>query len=142
MESHLESNKFYVPSVEEFHIGFEIEWLHHTDWIKVHFMSPGMFGFDDVDDLVKQTRVKYLDNSDIESLGFEKPKYIVSRSVPYYKDNETRLTHIPNEGYEIATRMKGPKGSDRNKAPWHIKIYCMDIKNKSELKKILTQIGI
>ena len=123
-----EEDKYYTPEIEEFHIGFEYEILQQGDYIKTTFLTQSEFGFDDVDDLINISRVKYLDREDIESLGFEmieSDKFIKDKN----KFTKYLLTvHLDN--FQIRT-------SDSNEC-----LFCGYFKNKSELKRILKQLGI
>jgi len=133
-------NKYYTPTEDEFFIGFEIEWLHHTDWIKVHFMSPGMFGFDDVEDLVKQTRVKYLDRDDVESLGWKAG----SSGIPM--EEYVGWQEFKRHDYTIILFDTGEVRVRQDKAEGIVMvidtIFKGTIRNKSELQRLLKQLGI
>jgi len=69
-------NKYYTPTIEEFHVGFEFEFRHsdykEDGWKK--FTTP-VFNMEREDcpfacQTLEEYRVKYLDREDIESLGF------------------------------------------------------------------------
>ena len=78
-------NKYYVPQIEEFRVGFEYEELIYTSvyderWrinIKKHIFETktwerGFPNFQWLNTLEEgKIRVKYLDSEDIESLGFK-----------------------------------------------------------------------
>lgn len=138
----MKSNKYYIPNIEEFHQGFEYEvWYNSAytkeKWIKETFEfydKDQIYHYDCVDLIPSfknngdSIRVKYLDQEDIESLGFIKHKTI---------DNYWKLNNI-------VLRIKNFK----------ISIYVYDdytvdklifegiIKNKSELIKLLKQLNI
>ncbi len=73
-------NKYYTPEIEEFHVGFEYEWFDGSDWNKVtqKYFDGGLFNNGDGEHPFEYQlsdvgiRVKYLDQEDIESLGFNK----------------------------------------------------------------------
>ena len=70
-------NKYYIPSIDEFHVGFEYEWKcdgTKTDWNK-SICDNVMIPLDVDCQRVNDYRVKYLDKEDIESLGFEPFKH-------------------------------------------------------------------
>ena len=134
--------KYYTPSVEEFHVGFEFEGHHEgeiAEWIKRKFEDGESAKYYD------EYRVKHLDHEDIESLGF---KHIqiewdkVSEERRYSKDNYSLLFY----SYSISEQNKHLRGS--------VTIYYRTgdfdgevifdgiIKNKSELKKLLKQLGV
>lgn len=132
-------DKYYIPSIEEFHVGFEYERLYIDEWLS-DAPFPEMAG----DHAIENTeflldegliRVKYLDKEDIEELGFHhwatnhNPK---GELVGYELSNERfNITFILKDSFlEIVETIT-------------YKPYFEGyIKNKSELKKILQQIGI
>ena len=65
----MEDNKYYTPSIEEFHIGFEYEWLdEYNVWNKENSTTEiSIKGFKEQN---YGLRVKYLNKEDIESLKF------------------------------------------------------------------------
>jgi hypothetical protein len=139
-------NKYYTPSIEEFHVGFEYEFREGTIWMKREYHpSHGLAGRI-LKDLV---RVKYLDREDIESLGFK-----------YLKDNRYEIHSNPRYAVwemkvidEMEQKRKGRLITDKDVA-FRITIdffhpdskgetwFYGTIKNKSELKKLLKQIGV
>lgn len=131
-------NEYYTPTIEEFHVGFEYEYMKTYNpidhkWYKA-IVDKCQVGLDFSDSSVY--RVKYLDKEDIESLGFEYRKDELVERVgsgklylkPYYKLTtwrnglEVRIVRKPDTKYQI--------------------IFEGQIKNKSELKKILKQLRI
>ena len=140
--------KYYTPGISEFHVGFEYEHCHSSIrfvmldlktgdtsngtepkeiWEKSVFTGnefdvwKSSFKFDDsLRD--GQIRVKYLDKEDIESFGFTQ-----TIEDQYYKDDFELLIDddlfiqiIKDDGF----------------------IFQGAIKNKSELEKLLKQLGI
>lgn len=152
-----EEEKYYTPSIEEFHVGFEYEIYSEglfedsiedfCGWYSYKFQQGNCFrDFEDIKLNLQQIRVKYLDKSDIESLGWkeaEETKEILQRFGRYtvfecanifltvYSDNmisivvntgKVKLT--PNEPMDLACIFNGT------------------IKNKNELKTLMKQLGI
>lgn len=148
MESKQE-NKYYTPSIEEFHVGFEYEYCTNClatatmatltqkdeNWIKKVFTEDNLFeptfayNFFEIS---KLSRVKYLDKEDIESLGWKDGEnyglsgyvlnYATDDSYQMYYNEDNQFTQIYN---------------------WNSKIIFEGvIKNKSELKRLLKQLGI
>jgi hypothetical protein len=157
-EKHLKEdimeNKYYTPEIEEFHPGFEYEHkLYYADdvnlnpktlgdtivpkkWIKrevwyiwIDEIYNAYIENESVKDLI---RVKYLDEDDIKSYGFEHDQttkdgvqYIKGSLLDdnvwhlFYKD---RYVHIFNQFSD--------------------KVFNGQIKNKSELKIVLKMLGI
>lgn len=85
----MKNNLYYIPTIEEFHVGFEFEYKPKVGpWVKVNqnnWMSPSkgmeldfcteqelLRKFDIIDQCIKRedVRCKFLDQSDIESLGW------------------------------------------------------------------------
>lgn len=138
-------NKYYQPELWEFHIGFEYEVIEmcsingapkHLQWNKNRLASLGDSKFNwYVKKYPKEFRVKHLDKEDIESLGFSLYKIHAGTTTHEFQSKDARymITFDHNFG-----------------SGWNITI--MDevdfiffhgyIKNKSELKRILKQVGI
>jgi len=130
-------SKYYTPEIEEFHVGFEFEWTNckTIDWHKASLKFIGndtfMYFFTS-----NQTRVKLLDREDAESLG-------------YVFDNKLSIGFIRLEnGYSYS--ISGIYGTDQDSisiAEINEKgnvqfLFHGKIKNKSELQKLLIQLGI
>ena len=124
----METNKYYHPDISEFHVGFEYEFKGQTDWVKTTYGSflpkhPEYYIKN------KEWRVKHLDKEDIESLGFiselvedgvvgfKRKSDIKARPYFYFLLNDTELNI-------------------------NICDVLFTIKNKSELKRLLVQLGI
>lgn len=148
---YIRKNVYYIPSIEEFHVGFEYyfcsayqEGVSATEIIidGKDGYEPKVFTFDvynynhskgeswkDVFESMltyEQIKVKYLDREDIESLGW-KCNYIDQ----YFKDGYTILI---DDDYFLQV-LKDDSEED-------IYLFQGTIKNKSELKVLLKQLGI
>lgn len=158
-----EESKFYVPSIEEFHVGFEYECkiIGHNGvhWGKgiadVEFLLTSFPLLVDGLDLI--FRVKHLDREDIESLGFDASNLVLSEDV-YFKraDDIVHLvkgcgsTIVINSNWGTSTTRKGKfyiglrgnTGELTEDLKTERCLFHGTIKNKSELKRILKQIGI
>jgi hypothetical protein len=136
-------SKYYTPSIEEFRVGFEYERLLNESgynsywkfdliksvWSKRVFTQSDFDkgrGWDNRRDLEDgYIRVKYLDQSDIESLGF---KYMMTSYDGYWKKGEVEIGFTPyDKKIQIST------------GGWNI---LVDIKNINELRVLLKQLGI
>lgn len=136
---------YYTPTIEEFHVGFECEvatisldgdegWseeLIGPTW----FNSIGQGGITESLVELSRFRVKYLDQEDIESLGFEykgvkdgREFYIDS----YEKKADPTWIVINYTTNDHSISLCDEKG-------WVF--FRGTIKNKSELKRILKQVG-
>lgn len=148
-----EKAKYYTPSLEEFHIGFEYEYKtttsimskHSHDWRKV---------VEDHDSIEERywselvCRVKYLTKEDIESLGFEfrgTESFMKQPPIPvndYYMKGKVVLTANCNTEEIVIGKVKNGRYPQEI---WHKESFLLfsgKIKNKSELKTLLKQLGI
>lgn len=136
--------KYYTPTIDEFHIGFEYECqigyyspvtnIYDEGWISVKVESNNPLNWIEAQIKDNLIRVKYLDKEDIESLGF---KIVWEEHKPYgdyYKgslgDTDIWYAKLTNKIPYIVLTTKYYNGNTR-----------ANIKNKSELKKILKQTG-
>jgi hypothetical protein len=115
---------YYTPELEEFHIGFECEYLdplrNLSSWkeriIENKFHIPSQ------QHLLSLFRVKKLNKEDIESFGFKQG------SLKYqYFTNRYSLIDLLNNKYSITDNR------------YESVIFYGIIKNKSELRRILKQ---
>lgn len=125
----MQKNKYYTPTIEELHVGFEYE-AKAKGSTETSYSTFICHGHNSIFSEFNSStiRVKYLDREDIESLGF------------VFKGGDTHLTYHYG-GYAITHTPPSNK----------IDIYYYDgsefvngitIKNKSELKKLLKQLNI
>lgn len=127
----MEENKYYIPDINEFHVGFEYEWKRiDSDHWDYGIIKEGA-QIDDINVFVYDLRVKYLDRKDIESLGwswnekynhFELKDYRLSGQIQY--QNITIERHC--EDY--------PMGEHQQ---WDEILFNGKIKNKSEFIKVM-----
>ena len=151
-------DKYYVPSIEEFHIGFEFESYREEDGWRESKITYPYLGFINelslgVYSIPNFIRVKHLDQSDIESFGFNKMDknnwagwydYVLESIWGEYGYYGKCTLHVPRMGdfYKVYVHR------------WDLKEYKIDdlvdmgesklvfegtIKNKSELKNLLTK---
>ena len=133
-------HKYYTPEVEEFHVGFEFEVSQFNDdeikWEGRVWKGDSQTKFLMLSD-DKNTRVKHLDREDIESFGFIK-----------YKDSDRWIIkEWDEEGYggiflEMINNDKPIYISNGNSYEEHECYFWGKLANKSELKKLLKQLGI
>lgn len=125
-------DKYYTPSLEEFHVGFEFEFfdMDDDDWTPVVIKTQSdLCHWTAFDDIGK--RIKHLDREDIESFGYKFLKKGWGEESVIFRSDRT-------VGYEIYFRGLGSV---------HITLASGGVlfegiaKNKSELKRILQQIG-
>lgn len=144
-------NKYYTPEIEEFHVGFEFEYQDidtaawTTDIFKIDWESADM----DIHNWVMyfDVRVKYLDREDIESLGFEfKYNEKGNENIAFTKKYENHPRY-DNQYVDViwnyvSSHVLICEGD--NETGWNLWVtrFSGTIKNKSELKKLLKQLGI
>ncbi len=135
-------DKYYTPAIEEFHVGFEYEYKERRVWKKdelgISDVISGNCGANEyvengmdaiVDELEKcNIRVKHLDREDCISLGLkekiwgnESGYFIIGDFTIGVYGTGLFCTVSQNDGGNKIMRFSG------------------DLKNKSELKKILQQ---
>jgi hypothetical protein len=139
-ENKMDDSKYYTPDISEFHDGFEFEIVYtekvvKTDCFNAHFGGFEQDVFDNLKAAIetKLVRVKYLDEDDIKECGFE----------PL---NNMYICKANNITYWLI-----PIHEDFGKHKWEIRpsqpsslysAFLGVIKNKSEFKKLLTQLQI
>lgn len=143
-------NKYYTPTIEEFHVGFEFETNNVSTlskekqiW-KQMIATPNIIGAIDYDLSTnsregiyrnESIRVKYLDQSDIESLGWV--KHNINKNCYYIELHKNTFGTIYMEYYD-EQETKWCIESDRHGET----IFIGTIKNKSQLKFIMKCLGI
>lgn len=166
-------NRYYIPELEEFHVGFEFEF---KDWwtdvgvvdkegkkgseYQKHILTPwdfysteykekqigAFFGtdyehiFDRIQKYInnEDIRVKYLDQEDIESLGWEKIREdTFEMKLPEYRGMLDVLVHL----LLSSTLLICVGESESPFSDWRT-LFTGTVKNKSELKKIMKMLGI
>ena len=155
-------NKYYTPEIEEFHVGFEYEYQSYNkiSWTNYIVTEEDLTssqmdlcasnGIEDVFDKLKTNgvRVKYLDKSDIESCGFSLqgvPRYndvsdIVEGYGLYINDTDDLYLHLI-EGNRYAIYLSHEYNEFSGN--WEqVDLFNGIIKNLSELRKLLKQLGI
>ena len=159
-------NKYYSPEIKDLLMLQEVEYLYEDEWLKGAVTGITVFELTIHNELLDKiahviynpydvepvVRVKYLDQEDIESLGFKfskKDSLGILRST-YISDPDSIVGRILDQ-------------RDGSTMCWHMKINCFEnnvvkiecqmsdaneytffegiIKNKSELKKVLKMIG-
>lgn len=139
---------YYTPTIEEFHVGFESEIFapEVVQWGRY------VWKFDDDPVYFRKLsdeeahRVKYLDKEDIESLGFEVEEetnnghtWLLNFKV---LDKEYEWDYDTVASYNINNKTLTIDNGNRWPDEYECLVTDIKIKNKSELKKILNQLGI
>ena len=175
----MEKDKYYTPSIEEFHVGFEYEqfvqdfkilsepvqkgdeWSYEVNhlqdrWQKVEYELDDFIeiGADGEHEMISidpnLIRVKFLDKEDIEELGF---KFIPTGEIlqtgdNYIIDAYEKGFFSSGDNYTILTLYDDNFCHIYSNVNWvgdpsaMSTIFTGKIKNKSELKVLLKQLGI
>lgn len=143
--------KYYTPTIEEFHVGFEYEFYHSSkSWIDCRFGEPDDWNIQDIQEEIEEQkiRVKYLDEQDIKKLGW---KEIGSSESPFTKMIYTTFEILVEVGFNTGigyhlviienhkVKISVFEYSSYGAASEGITLFC---KNKSELIKLMNQLGI
>ena len=145
-------NKYYVPSIEEFHVGFEYEAKPNDPlgWGKVLVKTfpetphnlGGRFLFEFIEDRlsINCIRVKYLDKEDIESLGYslskEDDSYKEFLKVGEFYKYYIVICPIFSKNLGVYVNIFTDQNTDQTIR------FSGFIKNKAELTKLLKQLDI
>lgn len=150
MEINVLMEKYYTPTIEEFHVGFEYESLEFDDWTDLQndkkewleMISTTAEDLPLVENKIKlnEIRVKCLGQSDIESFGFRfveeyNPLPESSYGRKYIKFISEAAT-IPLSIWYANVGNKMHIWQDK------ISYFNGHIKNISELKTLFKQLGI
>ncbi len=140
------NSKYYTPTIDEFHVEFEYERnigssTEHEKWKKIDDFSNAYEYEDDplygvIKDLrCENIRVKYLDKEDIKTCGFFKCNEHLGDYGPeelYLMTQNFNNVFLSNIVGTTCVEMYDNQGV----------IFKGNLKNKSELKKLIKQLGI
>lgn len=136
-------NKYYTPSIEEFCVGFEYERMNGDKWCK-DIISPddlcsardGLENeFEEIYRKLRDIRVKFLDKEDIESLGLIYMKTQSGLKEDYFEFIAKTLCMDYDYSSCHCRIYEGGIWGDAT-------FFAGTIKNKHELKRVLTMLGI
>jgi hypothetical protein len=156
-------NKYYTPAIDEFYVGFEYEvaeiksadlitgeqehkiWVHkfydQGDLIDLYYnYKPD---FDSVTFNKTKLRVKYLDQEDIESLGFKHVGGKMVRDImqEFCKNLGRLFIHLTYTKFSNHASIR-IECSVLEYSEKTLVVHSIKIKNKSELSKLLKQLSI
>lgn len=137
----METPKYYTPEIEEFHVGFEFElWEENLNGTDIYNKKV----FEEHEDPSYYNnhpgiRVKHLDREDIESFGF-KVKSDYGAGTSYILEDSIRLDTVKHAG--ITYSENSVRIFKLGIMDFVEKIFDGDIKNKSELKRLMLQLNI
>lgn len=135
-------NKYYTPEIEEFHVGFEYEFKWSVDedkqenWYRSDIKDFQQFI--DIYHPIYSLRVKLLDREDIEELGFEHDSTVEQecfykhKSTNFMSENDWWLIYYEKTGFITIHDSNGNSDNE----------FYGEIKNKSELRRLMKQLHI
>lgn len=151
-------NKYYTPEITEFHVGFEFEFQgvdnnwSPTGWEKVSLnidedKSFGRYTLKHIEKVLNgvglppenHIRVKYLDRSDIEDLGW---KFLSEHSdedkeaMSFQKGNWVLVYNFTIKKIFVFVRTS-VKELDPFTGTKNVRVSGLEVKNKSELKRLI-----
>lgn len=136
------NSKYYTPTIEEFHVEFEFEvqGLKDNEVIWQSISAKNISALTLVDRMT--TRVKYLDKEDIEECGW---KFVEKSDILKFKQKEPY--DYKGTEHEVFWNLWF---YDDNRVIIHngllydseVTLFTGRIKNKSELKRLMKQLGI
>jgi len=136
--------KYYIPTIEEFYVGFEYQIINGYEWFDKIFSKEDLksFLYEELENGLKQQylRVKYLDKSDIESLLW-RPLMLEGTRAFLLNDNGDVyfLNIIPADKMGVRLQIAEVPGEKLNDK---FVIFSGWIKNISELKVLMKQLEI
>ncbi len=155
-------SKYYTPEIEEFYVGFEFETKRNVvlgtladsgysyakknkpnltmkEYVNMCPYFPEVFRADQnansINKKLSTIRVKYLAREDIESLGWKYYKTHPGMEQMEFDKGEFNLTYDPDFRGKQWLRIAMEGDGD-------VTLFAGTIKNKSELKRLLKQLGI
>jgi hypothetical protein len=127
--------QYYTPTPEEFHVGFEYEnFVKHEGWTKRTLESLSDYGFNEKGFCIdhEDYRVKCLDEQDIIDLWWSKKDIAnIYELVPFWEGRSEKGVNVT-----IFKKYETEHGYLRKT------IFNGNIKNKSELKRIMQMLKI
>jgi len=142
--------KYYIPTIEEFHLGFEFEHLNfqgklisnhpsntaewHKEICDADWFNILLDDYEHSSEEVNKYRVKYLDKEDIESLGWEISKIQRNPKTTCFEKSDTAfrfVLEIDIDSVKIDAYLD-----------FKIPMFIGSVKNKSELKKLMQMLNI
>tara|TARA_R110000822_G_scaffold67329_1_gene164012 strand:+ start:3367 stop:3774 length:408 start_codon:yes stop_codon:yes gene_type:complete len=134
----MEKEKYYTPTIEEFHVGFEFEFETGIEgWKKFIIKNDRIDAtLRNLETFKTQFRVKYLDGEDIESFGFKEDEKV--KGFFNYKPNED----FDRDRYWLQFDMNNGKIWIRISDEQSEVDFSGFLKNKSEFSRLLKQLSI
>lgn len=133
-------NKYYIPEIEEFHIGFEFEQAYRDPEFEKKVITDRDCLYWTLNEIASEkdseVRVKYLDNEDIKKLGWKPDGNDAEGDEKFYifKDNISYYLHHDYNQTILITMYEDRKSKGQ--------LFYGECNNKTELKKLMKQLNI
>lgn len=132
----MENNLYYTPTIEEFHVGFEYEITKYPN-IPLVCTNTTITLLIEHDEYIDELRVKYLDQSDIESLGWKSAGGYLN-----IKNFELSTGNAEKNTKENQWKLQLKEDNKIIIEQYRWMRFFGTIKNKSELIKLMQQLNI
>ena len=142
----MENEKYYTPTLNEFHVGFDYEEKIGDEWISRildQIYENYELPIEDDDNDLKRFRVKYLDKEDIESIGFKHigGKMVTDVGQLYSWNNKRYWVHLNYTKLSDHCVIKIETSVEQYSIKTLV-VHSIGIKNKSELLILFKQLNI
>ena len=135
-----EENKYYTPSIEEFHIGFDYQYYVATTSLWHDQSIVFIEDFEEIEEDLSynKIRVKYLDQSDLEEIGFKhvEDKMVGDIGQLFTLNNGRYFVHLEYTIFSSWASIKIETSVYENSTRTLV-VHSIRIKNKLELKKVM-----
>ena len=128
---------YYKPEIEEFCIGLQIEVFQPA--LNKYHLCPFTEKCNFYEYNIDLCRVKLLDREDIESCGFKEVGGVDADSALYFMNDKFAIIFEPENSDDNIPALVIYSDIDTNE---QTSIFSGTIRNKTEFKKLLKQLGI
>ena len=142
------TKNYYTPKVEEFYVGFEYEIASIDDNWNIRSWNEKIFDLETNLSLIRThpnyQRVRYLNNEDIKSFGLNHVGgKLNGTTLQKFKGKVEKgyYLHITSTKFSFGSVLRIETSVSKNSEKTLV-VHSVTIKNKSELKKLLTQLNI
>jgi hypothetical protein len=141
-------NKYYTPQIEEFCVNFQYERMNGNTWEQAEMTKLDFYSsfnsdyeneFEEIDKNIRVVRVKYLDSTDIQELGWIVNEWKLTKT-----SGEVRIRLHPMFEYNHLLTIER-KDFVRNASGDYNILPILSravVKNKHELNKVMQMLNI
>jgi hypothetical protein len=127
--------KYYTPNIREFHVGFEYQWRNkdgfpNNEW--QHGEIKDLVQITDIHNSIYELRIKFLDEVDIEGVGWKRK--VISGNSGFWYNGDITIQ------YSMTTHRMYITQADEDKN--NLVLFLGTIRNKSEFMRIMEQLLI